>query len=95
MTPVLEPQVDYVDAYFPEGLWYDYFTVRLTHRHHSIEYAQNKMCSSPRTVHSSSLQGDSVSSMGDEIRLQAPLDKINLHLREGCVIPTQVEVILK
>lgn len=29
MTPVLEPGVDYVDGYFPEGLWYDYYTVSL------------------------------------------------------------------
>lgn len=42
----------------------------------------------------SSSQGDSVSSKGEELRLGAPLDKINLHLREGTVIPTQVEVIL-
>ncbi|KAM6939968.1 lysosomal alpha-glucosidase [Xenentodon cancila] len=59
VTPVLEPGVDHVDGYFPEGLWYDYFT------------------------------GDPVRSKGEELRLQAPLDKINLHLREGSVIPTQ------
>lgn len=46
-------------------------------------------------VRSSSSQGDSVSSKGEELRLSAPLDKINLHLREGSVIPTQVEIILK
>ncbi|XP_024114980.1 lysosomal alpha-glucosidase [Oryzias melastigma] len=33
--------------------------------------------------------GDSLPSKGEEVRLQAPLDKINLHLREGSVIPTQ------
>uniref|UniRef100_A0A7N6BX32 P-type domain-containing protein n=1 Tax=Anabas testudineus TaxID=64144 RepID=A0A7N6BX32_ANATE len=59
VTPVLEAGVDYVNGYFPEGLWYDYYT------------------------------GDSVSSKGEELRLGAPLDKINLHLREGTVIPTQ------
>lgn len=59
VTPVLDPGVDYVDGYFPEGLWYDYYT------------------------------GDSVRSKGEELRLHAPLDKINLHLREGFVIPTQ------
>ncbi|MEQ2174623.1 hypothetical protein GOODEAATRI_009753 [Goodea atripinnis] len=26
VTPVLEPRVDHVDGYFPEGLWYDYYT---------------------------------------------------------------------
>lgn len=30
VTPVLDPGVDYVDGYFPEGLWYDYYTVRPT-----------------------------------------------------------------
>lgn len=28
VTPVLDPGVDYVVGYFPEGLWFDYFTVR-------------------------------------------------------------------
>ncbi|XP_070840184.1 lysosomal alpha-glucosidase isoform X1 [Chaetodon trifascialis] len=59
VTPVLDPGVDYVDGYFPEGVWYDYYT------------------------------GDSVRSKGEDLRLQAPLDKINLHLREGSVIQTQ------
>ncbi|KAM4603471.1 lysosomal alpha-glucosidase isoform 2-T3 [Polymixia lowei] len=59
VTPVLDPGVDYVVGYFPEGVWYDYYT------------------------------GDPVHSKGEELRLQAPLDKINLHLREGAVIPTQ------
>lgn len=59
VTPVLDPGVDYVDGYFPEGLWYDYYT------------------------------GDCVTSKGEELRLNAPLDKINVHLREGSIIPTQ------
>ncbi|XP_042560786.1 lysosomal alpha-glucosidase-like [Clupea harengus] len=33
--------------------------------------------------------GDSLASSGEDIKLQAPLDKINLHLREGSIIPTQ------
>lgn len=28
VTPVLDPGVDYVVGYFPQGVWYDYFTVR-------------------------------------------------------------------
>nr|XP_004569114.1 lysosomal alpha-glucosidase isoform X1 [Maylandia zebra] len=59
VTPVLDPGVDYVDGYFPEGLWYDYYT------------------------------GNCVTSKGEELQLSAPLDKINLHLREGSIIPTQ------
>uniref|UniRef100_A0A669F3C7 Alpha glucosidase 2 n=1 Tax=Oreochromis niloticus TaxID=8128 RepID=A0A669F3C7_ORENI len=37
VTPVLDPGVDYVDGYFPEGLWYDYYTtcVRLPLDSHS------------------------------------------------------------
>nr|XP_046189202.1 lysosomal alpha-glucosidase-like [Oncorhynchus gorbuscha] len=59
VTPVLDPGVDYVVGYFPQGLWYDYYT------------------------------GDSIRSKGEELRLKAPLEHINLHLREGAVIPTQ------
>ncbi|XP_069036870.1 lysosomal alpha-glucosidase [Lepisosteus oculatus] len=33
--------------------------------------------------------GDSLRSAGEEVKLQAPLDKINLHVREGSVIPAQ------
>ncbi|XP_047435014.1 lysosomal alpha-glucosidase isoform X1 [Mugil cephalus] len=59
VTPVLDKGVKSVVGYFPEGLWYDYYT------------------------------GDAVRSKGEELELQAPLDKINLHLREGYIIPTQ------
>ena len=38
----------------------------------------------------SAFQGDSVRSKGEDLKLQAPLDKINLHLREGSITPTQV-----
>ncbi|XP_060754556.1 lysosomal alpha-glucosidase [Neoarius graeffei] len=59
VTPVLEPGVDFVVGYMPEGLWYDFYT------------------------------GDSLVSKGEKIKFHAPLDKINLHLREGSIIPTQ------
>uniref|UniRef100_A0A668AIN9 Alpha glucosidase 2 n=1 Tax=Myripristis murdjan TaxID=586833 RepID=A0A668AIN9_9TELE len=59
ITPVLDPGVNYVVGYFPEGLWYDYYT------------------------------GNSVRSKGEDMRLPAPLDQINLHLREGTITPTQ------
>lgn len=32
-----------------------------------------------------------MTSKGEELQLKAPLDKINLHLREGSIIPTQVK----
>ncbi|KAL6481335.1 hypothetical protein MHYP_G00094150 [Metynnis hypsauchen] len=59
VTPVLDPGVDYVVGYLPQGLWYDFYT------------------------------GDSLVSKGEEVKLRAPLDKINVHLREGSIIPTQ------
>uniref|UniRef100_A0A8C5HSV2 Lysosomal alpha-glucosidase-like n=1 Tax=Gouania willdenowi TaxID=441366 RepID=A0A8C5HSV2_GOUWI len=59
VTPVLDPGARHVVGYFPEGVWYDFYT------------------------------GDSVSSKGEELQLDAPLDKINLHLREGSITPTQ------
>lgn len=39
VTPVLDPGVDYVVGYFPEGLWYDYYTVRHVQ---PTEHASNK-----------------------------------------------------
>lgn len=42
---------------------------------------------------SSASKGEAVRSKGEELRLDAPLDKINLHLREGSVTPTQVNLI--
>ncbi|KAI4903325.1 hypothetical protein NFI96_015943 [Prochilodus magdalenae] len=59
VTPVLEPGVDSVAGYFPQGLWYDFY------------------------------KGDSLVSKGEEVKLHAPLDKINVHLREGSIVPTQ------
>lgn len=38
VTPVLDPGVDYVDGYFPRGLWYDFFTVRPPFRFASPKY---------------------------------------------------------
>lgn len=38
VTPVLDPGVDYVVGYIPEGLWYDYYTVRHSQ---SSEHALN------------------------------------------------------
>uniref|UniRef100_UPI00398EBB98 lysosomal alpha-glucosidase-like n=1 Tax=Pristiophorus japonicus TaxID=55135 RepID=UPI00398EBB98 len=59
VSPVLDPGADSVNAYFPKGVWYDFYT------------------------------GSSLSSTGEYIKLPAPLDTINLHLREGEIIPTQ------
>lgn len=90
VTPVLDPGVDYVVGYFPEGLWYDYFTVR---HNQPSDHARNMrvgMCSLTFLWCSDS-QGDPIHSKGEEVKLHAPLDKINLHLREGSVTPTQVK----
>ncbi|XP_063062788.1 lysosomal alpha-glucosidase [Engraulis encrasicolus] len=43
----------------------------------------------PRALWYDYYTGDSLVSSGEEIKLQAPLDKINIHLREGYIIPTQ------
>lgn len=91
MTPVLDPGVDHVVGYFPAGLWYDYFTVRCT-------IASSTFClirvgsvfAVCGHIFFTLSQGDSVCSKGEELRLHAPLDKINLHLREGSITPTQV-----
>ncbi|XP_032896705.1 lysosomal alpha-glucosidase-like [Amblyraja radiata] len=59
ITPVLEPGASSVTAYFPRGVWYDFYT------------------------------GSPLVSTGEFIKLPAPLDTINLHLREGEIIVTQ------
>ncbi|XP_078273960.1 lysosomal alpha-glucosidase isoform X2 [Rhinoraja longicauda] len=59
ITPVLEPGASSVTAYFPRGVWYDFYT------------------------------GSPLVSTGEFIKLPAPLDTINLHLREGEIIATQ------
>ncbi len=90
VTPVLEAGRDYVVGYFPEGLWYDFHTVSLTSLETLLEISY---CGVSYNIHPVCLchtQGDSLVSSGEEINLQAPKDKINLHLREGSVIPTQV-----
>nr|XP_057925995.1 lysosomal alpha-glucosidase isoform X1 [Doryrhamphus excisus] len=79
VTPVLEPGVHFVEGYFPEGLWYDYYTVRHTASKPIWKEFSYVLLS----------QGDSINSTGEELRLSAPLDKINLHLREGSVVPMQ------
>uniref|UniRef100_A0A673AJL8 Lysosomal alpha-glucosidase-like n=1 Tax=Sphaeramia orbicularis TaxID=375764 RepID=A0A673AJL8_9TELE len=80
VTPVLNPGVDSVVGYFPEALWYDYYTVRATptKRHHLA-------------VNSTPLPSGvllEIIENGSYV-LHAPLDKINLHLREGSITPTQ------
>jgi alpha-glucosidase (family GH31 glycosyl hydrolase) len=59
ISPVMEPNVSYVDAYFPRGRWYDFFT------------------------------GLFIDSPGQYQRLHTPLDKIQLHVRGGYIIPWQ------
>ncbi|XP_029433338.1 lysosomal alpha-glucosidase-like isoform X2 [Rhinatrema bivittatum] len=59
VTPVLEAGMDCVTGYFPQGVWYDYYT------------------------------GSALPSSGENLTLAAPLDRINVHIRAGAVIPTQ------
>lgn len=97
VTPVLDPGMDYVEGYFPEGLWYDYYTVRPTAniqpRTHTDYRDLNRLLTGCGHMCSSASKGEAVRSKGEELRLDAPLDKINLHLREGSVTPTQVNLI--
>ncbi|NXU89451.1 LYAG glucosidase, partial [Xiphorhynchus elegans] len=59
VTPVLEPGVDSVIGYVPQGIWYDFY------------------------------QGYSVNSSGEMLKMSAPLEHLNLHVREGSILPTQ------
>ncbi|CAI9734927.1 lysosomal alpha-glucosidase-like [Octopus vulgaris] len=58
ISPVLKPKTFSTKAYFPKGLWYDFYT------------------------------GNMISSAGLYMFLDAPWDKINLHVRGGAIIPT-------
>ncbi|XP_059172740.1 sucrase-isomaltase, intestinal-like [Physella acuta] len=60
LSPVLEPNVTSVEAYFPAGRWFDYVT------------------------------GEEIKSKGESKTLATPLDKYNLHIRGGFVVPWQV-----
>uniref|UniRef100_A0A670XVV4 Lysosomal alpha-glucosidase-like n=1 Tax=Pseudonaja textilis TaxID=8673 RepID=A0A670XVV4_PSETE len=78
VTPVLEPGADSVTGYFPKGIWYDYYTVRA--RLHSSCHGSTTPLESRRA---------SFLSSGESLKMAAPLDHINVHLREGTILPTQ------
>lgn len=59
ISPVLEQDAVSVDAYFPNGRFYDYFT------------------------------GQEEATRGDKVTLNTPMDKINVHVRGGNILPTQ------
>ncbi|NXC83549.1 LYAG glucosidase, partial [Cercotrichas coryphoeus] len=59
VTPVLEPGVDSVTGYVPQGTWYDFYT------------------------------GSSLNSSGEMLKMSAPLEHLNLHVRGGSILPTQ------
>ena len=59
ISPVLVQSSTEVNAYFPDDLWYDFYT------------------------------GNALSARGQSITLDAPIDKINLHIRGGYIIPMQ------
>lgn len=93
VTPVLEAGQDYVVGYFPKGLWYDFHTVSHILSRNPFRNIQFFcfVVSYNIQICLCHIQGDSLVSRGEEIKLQAPMDKINLHLREGSIIPTQVK----
>jgi alpha-glucosidase (family GH31 glycosyl hydrolase) len=59
VSPVLAEHSTIVNAYFPAGLWYDFYN------------------------------GMAINSKGEFSQLDAPIDKINLHVRGGIIIPRQ------
>uniref|UniRef100_A0A4W6G9B0 Alpha glucosidase 2 n=1 Tax=Lates calcarifer TaxID=8187 RepID=A0A4W6G9B0_LATCA len=69
VTPVLDPGVDYVDGYFPEGLWYDYYTINLHLREGSVIPTQTPnltlWVSSGQPLHLISALSDDGSATGD------------------------------
>uniref|UniRef100_A0A8B9FBH4 P-type domain-containing protein n=1 Tax=Amazona collaria TaxID=241587 RepID=A0A8B9FBH4_9PSIT len=91
VTPVLDPGVDSVTGYVPRGTWYDFYTVRST-----AALGRDpcpKPCVVPLTPSYLYLllpaQGSSMNSSGEMVKMSAPLDHLNLHIREGAILPTQ------
>ncbi|XP_055971733.1 lysosomal alpha-glucosidase [Sorex fumeus] len=76
VTPVLDPGRTEVTGYFPTGKWYELHTVPLE----SI----GSLPSQPTAVRVSA-----IISQGQWVTLPAPLDTINVHLREGYIITLQ------
>ncbi|XP_049633099.1 lysosomal alpha-glucosidase isoform X2 [Suncus etruscus] len=76
ITPVLEPGKTEVTGYFPAGTWYELHSMPL-----EATDSLSPQHPAPRdfTVHS----------QGQWVTLPAPLDTINVHLREGHIIPLQ------
>ncbi|XP_049714936.1 lysosomal alpha-glucosidase isoform X1 [Elephas maximus indicus] len=76
ITPVLEPGKTKVTGYFPAGTWYNLQTVPVE--------ALGSLPPPPSTPLTSVIR-----SQGQWVKLPAPLDTINLHLRAGYIIPLQ------
>lgn len=62
VSPVLYEGRNFVNAYFPDALWYDLWTGRLPGEEHPLP---------------------------GRVVLEAPLNKINVHVRGGSIIPMQ------
>lgn len=77
ITPVLEPGKTEVTGYFPKGMWYNLQMVPV-----------DTLGSLPSPSSASSFRS-AVHSKGQWLTLEAPLDTINVHLREGYIIPLQ------
>ncbi|XP_054986113.1 lysosomal alpha-glucosidase [Sorex araneus] len=76
VTPVLDPGRTEVTGYFPAGKWYELHSVPLD--------AMGSLPSQPTAARVSA-----IASQGQWVTLPAPLDTINVHLREGHIIPLQ------
>uniref|UniRef100_A0A8B9F9V5 P-type domain-containing protein n=1 Tax=Amazona collaria TaxID=241587 RepID=A0A8B9F9V5_9PSIT len=77
VTPVLDPGVDSVTGYVPRGTWYDFYTPCVVPLTPSYLYLLLPA------------QGSSMNSSGEMVKMSAPLDHLNLHIREGAILPTQ------
>lgn len=77
ITPVLEPGKTEVTGYFPKGTWYNMQVVSV-----------DSLGTLPSPSSASSFRS-AVQSKGQWLTLEAPLDTINVHLREGYIIPLQ------
>ena len=72
-----------VDVYLPNTTWYDYFTVSV------ISCITEEIPCQIPTFIVFFLQGTKEMTVGQFVTMHTPLDKINLHIRGGYIIPWQ------
>ncbi|XP_061605366.1 lysosomal alpha-glucosidase isoform X2 [Phyllopteryx taeniolatus] len=87
VSPVLEAGATEVSAYLPPGTWYNLRSVSRATSIHRFIGSRRHVDQNDRSV--ALRQGRPTYSEGEDVLLSAPLDTVNIHVREGHIIPRQ------